>query len=395
MNNQSGLWAVLPKALDGLMQSLALFGFMKKDEQPKQEALIGVDLNPIQRMESYLSMHDSVAVIHLEGTIHARANFFTRYMGGVSLEQAAKDLKAALNDPKVKGILLHIDSPGGDVSGVTEFAELVNEGQRIKPIHGFTGGFAASAAYWIISPCAKIGCTETSALGSIGILYRAVDYSGWESSLGIESTTIVSSQSPKKAASPFDKEGKKLFQELADDQAQSFINQVAHYRGVTSETVQNDFGQGFLKVGADAVKLGMADEVTTFEAMLMELQTSKSGDTDSSAQTTTIKPEALMTDKKNEKTDTPEIPVESGEPKAETEASAEQTQPEEARTLSDAQALIKAQGEKLAKLESAEKDLQAKISGLEKKVEAIGSEANEPEIPKSEGLESEAFAPGW
>src|SRR3990170_6375022 len=88
------------------------------------EARIG---KPLVNQPQGYEVIDGVAVIPVDGVIAKRMNLFTHVSGGVSTDLLARDLKAAINDPSVKAIVLAIDSPGGTVDGTVDIARLVYE----------------------------------------------------------------------------------------------------------------------------------------------------------------------------------------------------------------------------------------------------------------------------
>jgi len=68
----------------------------------------------------------------------------------------------------LQAIVLAVDSPGGEVAGANELAQLDRDAAEQKPVVAFVGGLAASAAYWLIAGATEIVASETAILGSIG-----------------------------------------------------------------------------------------------------------------------------------------------------------------------------------------------------------------------------------
>lgn len=208
-----------------------------------------------------------VATIPVDGPIFRKANLFTAMSGATSLEVLAKDFHAALHNPQVRSILLAIDSPGGEATGVNEFAEIVYAARGQKPIVAYVEGLGASAAYWIASACDEIICDATAMLGSIGVVAAmdAPDETG-------EEIVFVSTQSPNKRPDLRTDDGKLQIQSLIDATADVFVTAVARNRGVSTEHVLERFGAGGLKLGADAVEAKLADRLGSYEQTLAELQ---------------------------------------------------------------------------------------------------------------------------
>ena len=102
-------WLMLPEALDTLMAVA--------DRQGDPEALEARLGRPLDNTRA-VSLRDGVAVIPVTGPIMRYANLFTRISGATSTQELATDLQAAIDDPKVRSILLNVDSPGGEANGV-------------------------------------------------------------------------------------------------------------------------------------------------------------------------------------------------------------------------------------------------------------------------------------
>ena len=207
-----------------------------------------------------------VAVIPVHGPIFRRANLFSQVSGATSVQVLATDLHLSLDADEVKAIVLDIDSPGGEANGISELAAMIYAARGRKPIVAYVGGTGASAAYWIAAACDKIYVNDTAAVGSIGVV-RAMPNPNASSAKDIE---IVSSQSPNKRPDISTEGGRAVVQGEVDSLADVFVSRVALYRGVGADVVLERFGRGGCLIGADAVKAGMADGLSSFEAVIAE-----------------------------------------------------------------------------------------------------------------------------
>ena len=206
-----------------------------------------------------VTVRDNIASIAILGPIFPRANIFTEMSGATSLAMVARDFNTALENPKVEQIILGIDSPGGQITGVSDFAEMVAASD--KPVTVVVDGQANSAAFWIASAADEIVLSPTAIVGSVGVMLEV----GQSESGGV---IFTSSQSPLKNADPSSEAGAEDNQTLVNDLAQVFIETVAANRGLSVETVMSDFGRGGVKVGAKAVAAGMADRVASVETVI-------------------------------------------------------------------------------------------------------------------------------
>lgn len=249
-------WAITETALNNILTIAS----RQNESIEVVSAKLGRELD-----NSYITeIREGAAVIPVVGPLFRYANIFTAISGASSYEILAKDFTSALENPDVHSIILDIDSPGGEVNGCAEFASMIFEARGKKPIIAYASGDAASGAYWIASACDQIIASETSMLGSIGVV--AV-YRGSKDESVLE---IVSSQSPYKRLDPSSKDGKSRLQSRIDDLATVFIESIAKHRGVDPPTVIKDFGGGDVFIGKNAINSGLADDIGSLEQIINE-----------------------------------------------------------------------------------------------------------------------------
>ena len=147
----------------------------------------------------------------IHGAISRYDSFFNWVCGGTALEDVALDFQTALDTPEIKAVVLDIDSPGGEVAGINEFAEMIRASK--KPVIAYVGDRAASAALWIASAADEIVVNETAEMGSLGVVFGFRP----NESKNIE---IVSTASPKKRLTPDSAEGRAEIQQRADEAIQ-------------------------------------------------------------------------------------------------------------------------------------------------------------------------------
>lgn len=223
------------------------------------------------------SIRDGVAVIPIHGVITPRADVFTFLMGGTALELLARDLQAALDNPEVNAILLDIDSPGGVAVGPSEMADVIRKATEKKPIWAYVGRNCCSAAYWLASAASNIVAQKTALLGSIGVVSNVAVQEQPDAD-GYKTIEIVSSNAKNKRPDPRTPEGEATIRSELDALEAEFIQSVATYRNVGTNTVKTDFGQGGVVVGEAAVNAGMADEIGDYETTIKKLSTKNKGE---------------------------------------------------------------------------------------------------------------------
>ncbi|ANI16775.1 hypothetical protein A9C11_23630 [Pseudomonas citronellolis] len=253
-------WLMLPCALDNLLAIANRLG--------DPSALVtkeGERLDNTRRV----SMRNGVAVVPVTGPIFRYANLFSEISGATSTQVLATDIQAALDDPKVKAIVLNIDSPGGVVAGINELAELVYAGRERKRIVAYGSGTVASAAYWIASAASEIVLDDTAMAGSIGTVVEAVVQG--EGANGAKRYEIVSRNAPNKRPDLSTEEGRAKIGETINALADVFEAKVARNLGVPVEKVPEMGDQGGLRVGASAVEHGLAHRLGSLESLINEL----------------------------------------------------------------------------------------------------------------------------
>lgn len=214
------------------------------------------------------SIRGGVAIIPVAGPLFRYANLMTDYSGATAYGMLALDIRAAVEDPSVTAIVLNIDSPGGQVKGANELAKQIREARDVKPVVAYIDGDGASAAYWLASQASEIVADEAAVIGSLGVM---AGITVADARPGAKTYSYVSSQSPLKNADPSTPEGNKEMQRLVDEQAQVFLGSVATGRGTTVENVLEQYGQGAVYTGAEALKRGMIDSIGSFEAVVERL----------------------------------------------------------------------------------------------------------------------------
>ena len=113
---------------------------------PDLPAMPPLDLAAYQRPPAAASP-EGIAVIPIHGSLVKRSLGMEAASGLTSYGDIDAMLNAALADPQVGGILLDIDSPGGEASGSFELARRVREAAAVKPIWAVANDAAYSAAY--------------------------------------------------------------------------------------------------------------------------------------------------------------------------------------------------------------------------------------------------------
>ena len=211
-----------------------------------------------------------IAVIPVHGTLVKRTAGLDAASGLTSYTAVAEMLDAALADPQVAGILLDVDSPGGEASGSFELARRVRAAAAVKPVWAVANDSAFSAAYAIASAAQRVVVSETGGVGSIGVIALHIDQSVKDAQDGYRYTAVTAG-SHKNDFSPHEPLTDRARAELQAEVNRLyglFVDHVAAMRTLAPEAVRAT--EASLFFGVNAVDAGLADAVDTLESALAD-----------------------------------------------------------------------------------------------------------------------------
>jgi ClpP class serine protease len=258
-------WACTKTAMDAIWRiatrewTTADYEIFHRASEDEKLALVADIGEPYGESKTAFVTGDT-GILLFDGPIIPRADSFSAMSGMISLDTMTADIKAFEDDQGIKRIVGLFDSPGGDVTGVSEFADLVRS--LSTETIGFGYGMVASAGYWIYSAFSKRMASKTSTLGSIGVVarFRLNNDDG--------TVEIVSAQSPDKRPDLTSEEGRENIQTVVNELADVFVSDVARNTGVSKENVLANFGQGGELVAGSALKAGMIQKISTLDTLM-------------------------------------------------------------------------------------------------------------------------------
>jgi capsid assembly protease len=240
------------------MEKLAYFNADDDDTFVKREAVAH------DRVEG-------VAIIPVAGILmHGSSWLF-----GTGYDDIRASFNRALVDPKVEAIVLHVDSPGGEVAGCFDLVEAVYAARDIKPIWAILDETAYSAAYALASASDFIVVPRTGGTGSIGVVAMHVDMTAALEQSGLKVTTVQSGarKAEQYPTTPLSDDARARMQADIDQLGEMFVELVARNRGLSPDAVRDTEAGTFL--GAAGVDAGLADVIASpqesFMALLEEL----------------------------------------------------------------------------------------------------------------------------
>lgn len=191
----------------------------------------------------------AVAVVELTGEI-------------MTSEKFVSQLKKQVDDQKIKGIVVKIDSPGGAVGASEEIYRAIKEATEKKPVVCAMGNLAASGGLMAAMGCQKIIANESTLTGSIGVIMMSPNFRSIMEKIGLE-MTVVKSGKLKDSGSPFrevNPEDKEFLQGLINKSYEQFVRMVAESRKLDISKVK-EFADGRVILGSEAKILGLIDGI--------------------------------------------------------------------------------------------------------------------------------------
>ena len=225
---------------------------------------------PSARPEN-LPERPGIAVIPVHGTLVRRTVGLEADSGLTSYQRIAESLEAALASPEVSGILLDIDSHGGESSGLFDLADRIHAVRQSKKIYAIANDHAFSAAYAIASAAERVFLTRTAGVGSIGVIAMHLDQSGYDADQGLRYTPVYAGARKNDLSphEPISDQAHALLQGEVNRIYGLFVETVARQRNLRPAAVRaTEAGVYFAQ---DAVAAGLADAVGTFEDALASL----------------------------------------------------------------------------------------------------------------------------
>lgn len=186
--------------------------------------------------------------------------------GMVGGDTTANQIRNARLDPKVKAVVLRVNSPGGSVTASELIrSELMAVRLAGKPVVVSMGGMAASGGYWISTPANAIISSPSTLTGSIGIFGVINTFENSLDNIGVHTDGVATSPladlSVTKSLPP---EFSQMMQISIERGYKNFIDIVAQARKKTPEQIDH-IAQGHVWVGSDAKENGLVDQLGDFD----------------------------------------------------------------------------------------------------------------------------------
>jgi signal peptide peptidase SppA len=216
---------------------------------------------------------ERIAVVSMVGTLVSRSGYLDASSGLLSYGDIGDAIASAMDDPSVRGVILDVDSPGGEVGGLFDLVERIGviKAATGKPLGAVANESALSAAYAIASAADRLYVTRTGELGSIGVVAVHVDESGADAKAGLSWSFVFAGDQKVdgNAHEPLSQRARATIQADVDRLYAEFCGLVVVNRGLTAETVRATNAAVYR--GELAVRAGLADRVGTLDAAIADM----------------------------------------------------------------------------------------------------------------------------
>ncbi|MDB2365934.1 signal peptide peptidase SppA [Flavobacteriaceae bacterium] len=251
------------------------YGSEEEYERPEgisgREYLSTLKDEDISNKQKRVQEKNKIAIIHIEGAIvTGDIGFNTAGSGGI-----VKKINKARDDENVKGIVLRVNSPGGDVYASTMITNALEEFQSTgRPVITSMGDIAASGGVWVTTTSEEIWAENTTLTGSIGVYGVYPDLSPLAKWAGINYDGI----SMTKAGEIYDvrrgmnEEINKQFREGIENFYKDFVTKVANNREMDFSEVLKVAG-GRIWRGDKALELGLVDKLGSLDDAINSMVT--------------------------------------------------------------------------------------------------------------------------
>ncbi|EBW6364390.1 S49 family peptidase [Salmonella enterica subsp. enterica serovar Oranienburg] len=244
-------------------------------DQAGMELVTGNYMSGDKPRARFYQVVNGIAVLPVSGTLVHKLGGMRPFSGMTGYDGITARLQQAMDDPDVKGILLDIDSPGGQAAGAFDCADMIHRLGEQKPVWALANDLACSGAMLLASACSRRLVTQTARIGSVGVVMAHTSYAGKLEQEGVEITLLYSGKH-KTDLNPYQAlpdDVRTDYQQKMDDTRQMFSEKVAQYTGLSVDAVMATEaatydGQAGIDVGLADEMVNAADAVTVMASAL-------------------------------------------------------------------------------------------------------------------------------
>ena len=167
----------------------------------------------------------------------------------------------------MKGIVLHIDSPGGEVTASDTIYNAVRRARDKKPVVVYMGSLAASGGYYVACGAKWLVANETTFTGSIGVIMQTLNYEELLGKVGLATVVFKSGKMKDmlSGARQLTEEEKGYIQGMIMQTYGKFVGIVARERNLPEDALRNGLADGRVISGKDAFEAKLVDQLGEVE----------------------------------------------------------------------------------------------------------------------------------
>lgn len=181
-------------------------------------------------------------------------------------------LELAAGDPKVKGLILRVRSPGGGVAASETLHHLVSEWKQHtgKPVVAFLQGIAASGGYYVAMASDSVVAHPSSITGSIGVIMPGINLAGLMEKFGVSDQTLISGAFKDSGSTirAMREDERVQLQSVIDDLYGRFVDVVDEGRPGLDRTTVERLADGRIFSANQALELGLVDQIGHLDAAI-------------------------------------------------------------------------------------------------------------------------------
>ncbi len=189
-----------------------------------------------------------------------------------NIDETMAKIDKAMNDTHIKGVLLKVNSPGGELAPSIELSLAIKRLSKVKPVIAYASGSMASGSYYASIWANKIIANPGAFIGSIGVLFQAPNIEKLAKKIGISEQTVTAGA--YKQMGTFTREWtpkeRKALKTLTNDAYTMFISDVANARGLDPKKYKT-YADARVFIAHKAKKVGLIDEVGSIYKAKAEL----------------------------------------------------------------------------------------------------------------------------
>ncbi|EAQ6277349.1 S49 family peptidase [Salmonella enterica] len=243
------------------INSLHIPGNNESLEQSDMALVTGDFMATGKPQARFYQVVNGIAVLPVTGTLVHKLGGMRPFSGMTGYDGITARLQQAVSDPEVKGILLDIDSPGGQAAGAFDCADMIYRMREQKPVWALANETACSAAMLLAAACSHRLVTQTSRMGSIGVVMAHTSYAGQLEQEGVEITLIYSGghKVDLDVTRALPESVHADYQQRMDEARKMFAEKVARYTGLSVDAVMAT--EAAVYDGQAGIDIGLADEM--------------------------------------------------------------------------------------------------------------------------------------